>query len=161
MLGLIGADSEIMNLDDTHTLSSAESAELRRLLAKLLDPIASERALAVADRGGVAERVYRSRRLRDKFFPEQLFADPAWDILLLLYSLERADKRLSVSAVCESAGVPVSTGHRWVQRLVDNGLAMREQHPTDRRVSWLRLPDSTLSRLDAYLDEMMAGFIRT
>jgi DNA-binding MarR family transcriptional regulator len=150
-----------MNLDDTYTLSGAESAELRRLLAKLLGPIASERVLAVADRGGVAERVYRSRRLRDKFFPEQLFADPAWDILLLLYSLERADKRLSVSAVCESAGVPVSTGHRWVQRLVDNGLAMREQHPTDRRVSWLRLPDSTLRRLDAYLDEMMAGFIRS
>lgn len=129
------------------------------MLGKLLGGLRNEGTLATADRGTVADRVYRSRRLRDKFFPEHLFADPAWDILLLLYSLERAGKRLSVSAVCESAGVPVSTGHRWVQRLVDSGMAIRERHPTDRRVSWLRLPDTALIRLDAYLDEMVAGFI--
>lgn len=140
-------------------LSSAEATELLRLLVKLLGGLQNEGTLAGADRGTVAGRVYQSRRLRDKFFPEQLFADPAWDIMLLLYSLERAGRRLGVSAVCESAGVPVSTGHRWVQRLVDSAMVVRERHPTDRRVSWLRLTGSALIKLDAYLDEMVAGFV--
>jgi DNA-binding MarR family transcriptional regulator len=152
-----------MKLDEPSTrqeLSSVEMTELRRLLAKLLGELHKEDGLSVGDRGVIAGRVYQSRRLRSKFFPEQLFAEPAWDIMLLLYRLERAGKRLSVSAVCESAGVPASTGHRWVQRLIANGMAVREPHPTDGRVSWLRLPGSALERLDACLYEMVASFIR-
>jgi DNA-binding MarR family transcriptional regulator len=151
-----------MTLDEpspSEGLSSLEIAELRRLLAKLLGGLHNVESLSVVDRGTVADRVYRSRRLRDKYFPERLFADPAWDMLLLLYSLERAGQRLSVTAVCESAGVSSSTGHRWIQRLIDKGMAVRERHPTDRRVTWLRLGGSALTRLDAYLDEMVAGFV--
>lgn len=141
-------------------LSSFEFAELQRLLAKLIGRFHNVDSLSVVDRGTVADRVYRSRRLRDKYFPERLFADPAWDMLLLLYSLERAGQRLSVTAVCDSAGVSASTGHRWIQRLIESGMAFRERHPTDRRVTWLRLANPALIRLDAYLDEMVAGLVR-
>ena len=143
-------------------LSVDETAEFRRLLAKLLSPTAIGPDCGMPDinRMAFAERLYKSRRMRSKYFPEELFADPAWDILLLLYSLEQSGQRLSVSAACMSAGVPDSTGHRWADRLIKEGLACREKHPSDRRVSWLRLTDGSRARLDAYFDDMVGTYFR-
>lgn len=139
-------------------LAPHDLQELRRLLEKLtgeLDELAPNPA-APYDRAGFADRVYRSRRLRTRYFPEDLFADPAWDILLLLYSLEPSGKQISVSAVCASAGVPESTGHRWIERMIHEGLVIREKHPRDRRVNWVRLSDKTLERLHVYFEELIA-----
>jgi DNA-binding MarR family transcriptional regulator len=132
--------------------------ELRRLLEKLTGELDSPDPAPAYDRAGFADRVYRSRRLRTRYFPEDLFADPAWDILLLLYSLEPSGKQISVSAVCTSAGVPESTGHRWIERLIQDGLVIREKHPRDRRVNWVRLSDKTLERLHVYFDDLIAAY---
>ena len=143
-------------------LSVDEVAQLKRLLGRLLASPAGrpDDCLSDIDRAAMADRVYKSRRLRDKYFPEALFADPAWDILLLLYSVERSGQKLGVSAACMSAGVPESTGHRWADRLIKEGLAFREKHPSDRRVSWLRLTDGSRDRLDAYFDDMVGTYFR-
>lgn len=140
-------------------LDAGEIRELRRLLAKLAEQMDEQpvpRPQPGNDRAGFADRVYRGRRLRARYFPEDLFADPAWDILLLLYSLEPSGKQVSISAVCSSAGVPESTGHRWIEKLIQAGLVIREKHPNDRRVNWVRLSDLTLNRLHAYFDELIA-----
>lgn len=136
-------------------------AEARRILGRLLDSLDDVAGTRESDRTKRAEfatRVYRSRRLRGKYFAEGLFADAAWDILLLLYSLEAEGKRVSVSAVCASAGVPESTGHRWIERLIDAGLVIRERHPSDRRVNWVRLSDRTVQAMDRYFDDLLASF---
>ena len=135
--------------------------EAKRIIGKLL-----EQVQRLADAGGpspsqraeFADRIYKSRRLRQKYFPEDIFADPAWDILLLLYSLEHSERRISLSAVCASAGVPESTGHRWIERLIESRMVYREKHPNDGRVYWLRLTEQTLERLDACFDEMVSTF---
>lgn len=135
--------------------------EARRLLGRLLDSLEGMAEIRAPDRNERAEfagRVYRSRRLRSKYFCDGLFADAAWDILLLLYSLEGGGKRVSVSAVCASAGVPESTGHRWIERLIHNGLLVREKHPSDRRVNWVRLSDQTLDRMDSYFEDLLTSF---
>src|SRR5262245_33469625 len=140
-------------------LDADEIRELRRLLAKLTEQVEEQptpRSRPGYDRAGFADRVYRGRRLRVRYFPEDLFADPAWDILLLLYSLEPSGKQVSTSAVCSSAGVPESTGHRWIEKLIQAGLVIREKHPNDRRVNWVRLSDLTINRLHAYFDELIA-----
>ena len=106
-------------------LSPHDIQDARRLLGKVLDRLEDcswPGGQARSERAHFAGRVYRSRRLRNKYFPENLFADAAWDILLLLYSLEADGKKISVSAVCGSAGVPESTGHRWIERLEHAGL---------------------------------------
>lgn len=44
--------------------------------------------------------VIRARRLRSRFFEEDLFADPAWDMLLDLLQAEIAQLRVPVSSLC-------------------------------------------------------------
>lgn len=142
-------------------LPPQDIAVARRILGRLLDGLEERSGSRQADRNDRADfagRVYRSRRLRTKYFTEGLFADAAWDILLLLYSLEAEGKRVSVSAVCASAGVPESTGHRWIERLINAGLVVRERHPSDRRVNWVRLSDRTQQAMDRYFDELLESF---
>lgn len=142
-------------------LPPQDIAEARRILGRLLDSLDEAAETREADRNERAEfatRLYRSRRLRGKYFTDALFADAAWDILLLLYSLEAEGKRVSVSAACASAGVPESTGHRWIERLIKATLIVRERHPSDRRVSWVRLSDRTLKAMDDYFDDLLASF---
>jgi DNA-binding MarR family transcriptional regulator len=143
-------------------ISREELLEAHRVLGRLVDQLEPGSRAREQDRSraAFAERVYKLRRLRSKYFPEGLFADPAWDILLLLYSLEQGGKRISISAVCASAGVPVTTGHRWIERLIEAGLVERERHPSDRRMVWLRLSPATVERLDAYLDDMIDSYFR-
>lgn len=142
-------------------LPPQDIAEARRMLCRLLDSLdemAGPREPCRNEPADFAGRVYRSRRLRSKYFPQDLFADAAWDILLLLFSLEGDGKRVSVSAVCASAGVPESTGHRWIERLIHAGLIMREKHPSDRRVNWVRLSDPTSAKMEAYFEDLMESF---
>ena len=142
-------------------LPPQEIAEARRILGRLLDSLddkAGTRDTDRNERADFASRLYRSRRLRGKYFTDTLFADAAWDILLLLYSLEAEGKRVSVSAACASAGVPESTGHRWIERLINGALIVRERHPSDRRVNWVRLSDRTVQAMDHYFDEVLASF---
>ena len=152
-----------MRLEDglcSPRLAPDEVKELRRLLGKLNEQLDSEAqsgpvVTPCKDRAGFADRVYRCRRLRSRYFAEHLFADPAWDILLLLYSLQPSGRQVSISAVCSSAGVPESTGHRWIEKLIQTGMVAREKHPKDRRVNWVRLSDGTVERLDAYFDDLI------
>jgi hypothetical protein len=66
--------------------------------------------------------VIRARRLRTRFFPEHLFADPAWDMLLDLLQAEIAQLRVPVSSLCIAAAVPATTALRWLKTVVQEGI---------------------------------------
>lgn len=102
-----------------------------------------------------AAQIYRTRELRTRFFPGSLFAEPAWDILLLIYGVEPSRERLSVSAVCASAGAPYTTVFRWIEKLIQEGLIVREEHPRDRRAHLLHLSERATALLDAYFDQVL------
>lgn len=91
-------------------------------------------------------RVIKSRRQRSRYFSEDLFADPAWDILLdLLYS-ELMQTRVSVSSLCLAAAVPATTALRWINSMVQQGLITRHEDPRDRRRVFVELaPDVSLA----------------
>ena len=72
------------------------------------------------------------RRARDRVMPEGLTGEPAWDILLALYSEGPAD--LTISSVCHGSGVPPTTAARWIGVLEARGLLERSKHPRDDRV---------------------------
>jgi DNA-binding MarR family transcriptional regulator len=108
------------------------------------------------ERADLAKAFHDARRARDKFFPSDLFADPAWDILLILYWASYMQLRMSVSSVCVAAAVPQTTALRWVGSLQGLGLVQRESHPTDRRVNWLGLSDEGQAKLDHYFDGVVA-----
>lgn len=95
-------------------------------------------------------KILEARRLRTKFFDANLFADPAWDILLDLYRAHLAQQRISVTSVCFGAGVPVSTALRWLNALEERGLARRSQDPLDGRRFFVELTHSGMSAMAGY-----------
>jgi hypothetical protein len=98
--------------------------------------------------------VIHARRLRSCFFPAELFADPAWDILLELLLAEISQQRVSVSNACVAAAVPATTALRWVNVLVQQGLVIREADPLDGRRVFVELaPDASVA-LRSYFAEL-------
>lgn len=75
----------------------------------------------------------RSRRLRDRFFPADMFADPAWDILLDLTAAFLESRSTSVSNLCLAASVPPTTALRWIKSMSDAGLLHRRADDLDGR----------------------------
>jgi DNA-binding MarR family transcriptional regulator len=84
-------------------------------------------------------RVLHTRAVRGKCFHPELFADPAWDILLALYKAELAQRRISVSSCCVAAQVPTTTGLRHIAALCEHGVLVRTQDKLDRRRMFLSL----------------------
>ena len=98
--------------------------------------------------------VIRARRLRARYFPEDLFADPAWDMLLDLLQAEIAQLRVPVSSLCIAAAVPATTALRWLKTLVQQGLFVRRADPHDGRRVFVELAPETSSALRRYFAEV-------
>src|SRR5690554_5333957 len=62
---------------------------------------------------------------RQNYFPEGLFSDPAWDMLLDLTYARLTGKRVSVSSLCIASRVPATTALRRISDLVFEGLVTR------------------------------------
>lgn len=101
--------------------------------------------------GEKAQHIYESRRLRSAYFQDDIFSDPAWDLLLSLYVAGTTGTRVSVSVACASAAVPTTTALRWIQVLIRNGLAVKIADAEDKRRVWLRLTPGAVERMEAYL----------
>jgi DNA-binding MarR family transcriptional regulator len=98
--------------------------------------------------------VIRARRLRSRFLPEELFADPAWDMLLDLLQAEISQLRVPVSSLCIAAAVPATTALRWLKALVGQGLFLRRADPHDGRRVFVELAPETSQALRRYFAEV-------
>jgi DNA-binding MarR family transcriptional regulator len=98
--------------------------------------------------------VIRARRLRGRYFQEDLFADPAWDMLLDLLQAEIAQLRVPVSSLCIAAAVPATTALRWLKTLVDQGLFVRRSDPHDGRRVFVELAPEASQALRRYFAEV-------
>ena len=98
--------------------------------------------------------VIRARRLRARFFSEELFADPAWDMLLDLLQAEIAQLRVPVSSLCIAAAVPATTALRWLKALVSQGLFVRRADPHDGRRVFVELAPEASHALRRYFAEV-------
>lgn len=103
-------------------------------------------------RAKLVRRLIRKRRQRDQFFPSDLFADPAWDMMLDLYAAHYERREISVSSLCIAAAVPATTALRWIRTMVDDGRFVRVADPDDGRRIIVSLSDDTRCRLDEYFD---------
>lgn len=98
---------------------------------------------------GVRE-VIDARARRRQFFGRELFADPAWDILLELYAYGLAQRRISVSKLAFAIEVPGTTVLRWIAILEKEGLVLRSPDTTDGRRTWVSLSALGLERMETY-----------
>jgi DNA-binding MarR family transcriptional regulator len=94
--------------------------------------------------------ILRARAQRRKFFPKDLFADPAWDMLLDLYASDLDQSRTSVGSLCIASEVPATTALRWISNLERQGLLTRQNDPLDGRRVWIDLTQSGRDALEAY-----------
>jgi DNA-binding MarR family transcriptional regulator len=104
--------------------------------------------------GEAVRKVIRARRLRANYFSEELFADPAWDMMLDLLQAEIAQLRVPVSSLCIAAAVPATTALRWLKTLVAQGLFLRRADPHDGRRVFVELAPQTSEALRRYFGEV-------
>lgn len=102
----------------------------------------------------LVERIVRQRRLRERYFEKELFADPAWDILLDLTAARAAHRRVSVTSLCVAAAVPATTALRWVKMMTDMGVLVRVEDPDDKRRVFVALSDDAADAMARYFDEL-------
>jgi hypothetical protein len=124
---------------------------------------ASQRAVRTNGDGArlTAERVdgvLRARRLRGKFFDSELFADPAWDILLELFAAELGQFRVSVGSLCVNA-IPAATAIRWMKLLEKEGLLIRRPDPYDRRRIYVSLSSTAALAMESLFAAIAADEI--
>jgi DNA-binding MarR family transcriptional regulator len=100
--------------------------------------------------------IIRVRRLRDKFFDSQLFADPAWDMLLDLMAAQLERIQVAVSSLCIAAAVPPTTALRWIKTMTDAGLLERVADPDDGRRIFIQLSESAGSAMQRYFSAVAA-----
>jgi len=98
--------------------------------------------------------VIRARRTRSRFFSEELFADPAWDMLLDLLQAEIAQLRVPVSSLCIAAAVPATTALRWIKTMTEQGLFVRRADPHDGRRVFVELAPSASDAMRRYFAEV-------
>ena len=98
----------------------------------------------------VLRKLIKARQLRMRFLDAQLFADPAWDILLDLAAARAERQQVCVTSLCIAAGVPATTALRWIGQMVDADLLVRVSDPHDRRRAYIALADSTADALARY-----------
>jgi hypothetical protein len=145
-------------------LSTGELTELRKLLER-------ERRRQHLTNGGdfadgpdgqinhakLAERIYRSRRDRERVFNDGIFADPAWDLLLDLFVRSARNEQVSISSACHAASVPEATALRYLKALTEKKYVERISHPNDKRSTTLRMTPLGSNLMIEWLDHFRAN----
>lgn len=93
----------------------------------------------------------QTRRDRSIHLPADLFADPAWDILLNLFRSDLAHEHVPVPSACKAAAVPASTALRWLGTLEQRGLVMRQGNQGDQTRDLVALAPATRTALRHYV----------
>ena len=142
------------------SLDERDAEDLHRLLGKLRSSnaapgTAQEPESPNSDRSRLEQRaraLLESRRRRVAIFGPQMFAEPAWDMLLILY-LSGGGRRQTQSDLSELSGATRSTAMRWIDYLSGRDLIRREEHPTDKRRNFVALTEKGRHLLELYLSE--------
>lgn len=100
-------------------------------------------------------RVIKQRACRTAYFPDGLFADPAWDMLLDLAAAQAEFRQVSITSLCLASGVPGTTALRYVELLISTGLCARRPDTSDRRRTWIALTDRGAKAVAAYFHRIM------
>ncbi|MDY7098552.1 MAG: MarR family transcriptional regulator [Pseudomonadota bacterium] len=98
----------------------------------------------------LVRQVIAARQARARFFDADLFADPAWDMLLDLTAARAEKAQVSVTSLCIAAGVPATTALRWLKQMVESGIFERVADTADRRRAFIELSDESADAMARY-----------
>ena len=139
LLASLGVEAEQCNLPVSVQSSASEANLIRRTRTAMPDP-------------RWVKRIIRASQVRFRYFSSDIFADPAWDMLLDL-TLARAERRrVSVTSLCIASGVPTTTALRWIKLLELSGLVERVEDETDRRRTFVVLSDRGVDAISRFFE---------
>ena len=101
-----------------------------------------------------AKAQYAFRRRREAIVGLDIFAEPAWDMLLDLYAARLERQPVSVSSLCIAAAVPATTALRWIKTMTDAGIFLREADPQDGRRIFIALSDGANEAMARYFEAL-------
>jgi len=110
--------------------------DLRKVIALLGSPIIRENY--ALNRAVV---ILENRRRRREVFDNDLFWEPAWDILLYLFIQGSKGMQVSISNACTASAAPATTALRWLSELETRGLVVRRNDEQDARRIFVALSE--------------------
>lgn len=102
----------------------------------------------------LVRRIIRQRQQRARFFDADLFADPAWDMLLDLTAAAGEKAQISVTSLCIASGVPPTTALRWIGQMTQGGWLKRIEDKHDRRRAFVTLTDRAAEAMARYFADL-------
>jgi DNA-binding MarR family transcriptional regulator len=99
----------------------------------------------------IARRLLKQSDGRSEYFEEDLFADPAWHILLDLFAAAAEGQYVSVKSLCLASRVPSTTALRWIRHLETRGLIERTPDEKDGRRAFVTINPEAFANMAAYL----------
>lgn len=99
------------------------------------------------------------RRARRTVLGEDLFSDPAWDILLELYAAKLGGRSMSLSGLARAIETPPSTTGRWIAALEDHRLVSSSIDPTDPGRVQVKLTTEGASKMAHLADHWGSAFV--
>jgi len=112
---------------------------------------ATDHAQERAEARAWADRLFAERRRRDALFPDGLFGEPAWDLLLAMFIAREKGQAMILCKAYKAAGVSDTTGRRLLDRMEEEGLITRRRAPRSRKMRIVELTDTAVERLIDYL----------
>lgn len=137
-------------------LSDAEGIDVAvdRHVSQPSDPDGYDEVVLVQ----VARSLYKIRRSRSRVLSADLFAEPAWDMLLDLFIQRSNGRRVTITSLCIASGVPSTTALRWITELIESDLVTRVDSEHDRRKAYIILTDRGFREMRSILIEAIRYF---
>lgn len=104
-----------------------------------------------------AGQICQSRDLRERSFDHNMFGEPAWDILLVLYTIDGDRRRLNTRELARLANLALTTALRWLDFLERRDLIVRKANTFDLRMVDAELSDKGRTAMDNYLLQMLGA----
>ncbi len=133
--------------------SRGASVTRLRPIVERLPPLRQQHSEVSGHSVRIARRMVRERLRRARFFKSDLFADPAWDMMLDIFIAEAEGRETPVMNLCLSSQVPETTTLRWVKTLEQAGIFVRQKDEHDQRRVLVRLSPPAALALASYLED--------
>jgi len=92
------------------------------------------------------------RRDRSTYFPDELFSDPCWEMLLDLYDARLGAEEVTVTSLGAASGVPLTTALRRMEALQKHGLIDRVEDSDDKRRTIMKLTEHGLRAVENFFE---------
>jgi hypothetical protein len=99
-----------------------------------------------------AEDLIEITKRRSRFMSAaNLFADPAWFIMLDLFVRQHSGLQTTVSSACHASFSPVTTALRYLAILTERNMIEREYDPIDQRRVFVKLTQKASAEIQHIL----------